>query len=225
MHKIKSLECIGGSLPGLNQESDNFPRLYFDSGARCPYDARAMGNLLQERRTPQEFAANGQVIEITGKIGDFEQLTNVVTADLGALDPDKIPSDWRDREVAGQLGFGFIDAEGKVAALEGQVTATIDAVCQRCVLPFALPIVAELRLQFGGEQAVEKDGEEFEVWELDGDDLCPAELVAEALVMAIPFVAMHDGDANCVAIDAPGEAEEKMTMPFANLKAQMKQEN
>lgn len=184
-----------------------------------------MDNPLQERRTPQEFAANGQLIEITGKLGDFGQLTEVVIADLGALDPDKVPSDWRGREVAGQLSFGFVDAGGKVAALEGEVTATIDAVCQRCLLPFALPLTARLRFLFDGEEAIEKDGEEFEVWELDGNDLCPAELVEEALIMAIPFVAMHEGDANCVATAAPREAEEKMTMPFANLKAQMKQEN
>jgi len=184
-----------------------------------------MGNPLQQRRTPQEFAENDQVIEITGKIGDFGQLAEVVTADLGALDTDKIPPDWRDREVAGQLGFGFIDAVGKVAALEGQVTATIDAVCQRCLLPLALPLSAPLRLLFGSATAIEKDGEEFEVWELDGDDLCPAELVEEALIMAIPIVAMHDGDANCAATEAPREAEKKTTMPFANLKTQMKQEN
>ncbi len=184
-----------------------------------------MGNPLQERRTPQEFAANGQVIEISSKIDDFRHLIEVVTADLAALDPDKIPPGWRDREVAGQLGFGFIDADGKVAALDGQVTATIDAVCQRCLLPLALPLAARLRLLFGSETAIEKDGEKFEVWELDGDDLCPAELVEEALIMAIPLVTMHDGDANCVAKEAPREAERKMTMPFASLKAQMKQEN
>ena len=94
-----------------------------------------------------------------------------------------------------------------------------------CLLPLALPLAARLRLLFGNETAIEKDGEEFEVWELDGDDLCLAELVEEALIMAIPLVAMHDGDANCVATEAPREAEEKITMPFANLKAQMKQEN
>ncbi|MGI9220793.1 MAG: YceD family protein [Woeseiaceae bacterium] len=219
------MESNRGSLTGLNQESDRFLSVRFDSSALCPYDARAMGNPLQERRTPQEFAANGQLIEISSKIGDFEQLAAVVTADLGALDPDKIPSGWRDRDVAGQLGFGFVDADGKVAALEGQVTATIDAVCQRCLLPLVMSLTAQLQFVFGSENAIEKDGEEYEVWEFDGDELCPAELVEEALIMAIPFVAMHDGDANCVATEAPRETEVKMTMPFANLKAQMKQEN
>jgi uncharacterized metal-binding protein YceD (DUF177 family) len=215
------LECVGGSLPGLNQESDKIPRLRFDSSARCPYDARAMGNPLQERRTPQEFAANGQLIEITGKIGEFQWLAEAVSADLGALDPDKRPCDWRDREVAGQLAFGFVGAKSKVVALNGAVTATIDAVCQRCLLPFAVPLEVQLQLVFDAEHVA---GEDFEVWELDGDDVCPAELVEEALIMAIPFVMMHDGNANCVAIEAPRDAEERMTMPFANLKAQMKQE-
>ena len=136
-----------------------------------------------------------------------------------------IPSDWREREVAGELRFGFLDAHGKLPALEGQLNATIDAVCQRCMAPFELPLTSSLHLLFGGEDAVEKDGEEYEVWELERDDLSIAELVEEALIMAIPFVAMHEGDANCSAQDAPGETVEKMTLPFAGLKAQMEQEN
>ncbi len=197
----------------------------FDSGPRGPYHARAMGIPLQERRAPQDLAASGQVIEIADQIGSFKRLAEIVAADLAALDPDKIPPDWRDRTVAGQLSFGFVDAQGNVPALAGQVAVTIDVVCQRCLAPFALPINAELRLLFDGDQAMSKDGEEYEVWELDEDELCPADLVEEALIMAIPLVAMHDGDVNCVRAKASPRFAEKMTMPFANLQAQMDKEN
>ena len=184
-----------------------------------------MGNPLQQRRTPQELAANSQVIEITGKIGDFEQLAEIAATDLAALDADLIPVDWRERAVAGELRFDFLDAQSKIPALQGRLTATIDAVCQRCMGPFALPLKTSLRLLFSGDEAVEKNGEEFEVWELNGDDFMIAELVEEALIMAIPFVAMHEGDAICTAKDVPGEAAGKKSLPFANLKAQMQQEN
>ena len=179
-----------------------------------------MSNPLQERRAPQELAASGQVIEFTNKISDFEQLTTIVAADLSALDPDKLPPDWRDAIVAGQLNFGFLGAQSAVPTLTGQVKATIFAVCQRCLEPVALPLIADLQLLFGDGERVEG----FEVWELDGNDICPADLVEEALIMAIPFVAMHEDDANCVKADASDEVE-KMTLPFADLKAQMESEN
>jgi len=184
-----------------------------------------MGNPLQECRAPQDFAARGQVIEIADEISGFERLAEIVAMDLAALDPDKIPPDWRGRTVAGQLSFDFIDAQGSVPALKGQVAVTIDAVCQRCLTAFALPLNAELRLLFDGDQAVSVDGEEYEVWEFDEDEVCPADIVEEALIMAMPFVAMHDGEANCVRAAVSPEVEEKMTTPFANLKAQMDKEN
>ena len=214
-----------GSLLGLIAEADNFLKAGFDSSLWAPYHARAMGNPLHQRRTPREFAEEAQVTEISGKIGDFGHLAEIVEADISALEADKIPSAWRERVVAGELRFQFLDAHSRLPALAGQLSATIDAVCQRCLAPFELPLTTSLHLLFDGENAVEKDGEEYEVWELDGDDLSIAELVEEALIMAIPFIAMHEGDADCAAQDAPGETTKKMTLPFANLKQQMEQEN
>ncbi|MGI9202172.1 MAG: YceD family protein [Woeseiaceae bacterium] len=184
-----------------------------------------MGNPLHQRRTPQEFAEEAQVTEISGKIGDFGRLAEIVEADISALEADKIPPAWRDRLVTGELRFQFLDAHSRLPALAGQLSATIDAVCQRCLAPFELPLATSLHLLFSGDNAVEKDGEEYEVWELEDEELLIAELVEEALIMTIPFVAMHEGDAECAAQDAPGESAEKMTLPFANLKQQMEQEN
>ena len=149
----------------------------------------------------------------------------VVEADLAALDADKIPAGWRDRKVSGELRFSFADARGRVPALTGELKATLDAVCQRCLEPLALPLKTDLRLVFLGEQGIEIDGEAYEVWELDGEELSIVELIEEALLMTIPLVAMHDGDAGCTAKAEAGGTEEKMTLPFANLKAQMQRED
>jgi uncharacterized protein len=213
------------SLPALVRQADNLPFSHFDRGGRCPYHARAMGNLLHLRRTPIDFAENSQVIEIIGKVGNFKQLAAVVESDLAALDADNIPTGWRDRQVSGELRFGFADAQGRIPALAGELNATIDAVCQRCLEPLELPLTSDLRLVFLGEQGLEIDGEAYEVWELDGDELSIVELVEEALLMTIPFVAMHDGDTGCSAKAEAGGTEQKMTLPFANLKTQMQQED
>ncbi len=200
-----------------------------------------MGDPLQQRRAPQELAASGQVIEINNKITNFERLAEIVEADLSALDPDKLPPDWRDATVAGQLSFGFAAAQGNVPAVaghnvpavaghnvpavEGHVAVTTDAVCQRCLRPFVLPLKAELRLFFGKEQTAGEGYDDYEVWELDGDDVCPADLIEEALIMALPFVAMHVGDADCSPIVVADEKAVKMTLPFVNLKTQLDSEN
>jgi len=182
-----------------------------------------MGNPLQDRRTPQDFAASGQVIEISEKIGNFERLAEIVEADLGALEPDRLPRDWRESPVDGQLSFGFTGAQGGVPALEGQVVATIHAVCQRCLEPFRLPLAVKLRLLFGAEQSAGDGG--YEVWELKEDKLCPADVVEEALIMAMPFSARHDFDTHCVKADAVEDRAEKTVRPFADLKSQMGKEN
>ncbi len=184
-----------------------------------------MGDPLQQRRAPQELAASRQVIEINNKITNFERLAEIVEADLSALDPDKLSPDWRDATVRGQLSFGFAAAQGNVPAVEGHVTVTTDAVCQRCLRPFALPLKADLRLLFGKEQTAGEGYDDYEVWELDGDDVCPADLVEEALIMALPFVAMHVGDADCSPMVVADEKAVKTTLPFVNLKTQLDSEN
>ena len=60
-----------------------------------------MGNPLRDRRTVVELASVGQVIEIADKISSFENLAGIVEADLAALDPDKMPPDWRESVVRG----------------------------------------------------------------------------------------------------------------------------
>ena len=183
-----------------------------------------MGNPLQLRRTPKEFAAQAQTIDVKGKIGDFRDLAEIIETDLAALDAAMIPADWRERAVHGDLRFEFADAQGRVPALSGELSASVDAVCQRCLAPFELPLTSSLRLLFAGDTAIEKDGDRFEVWELDDDDLVIAELVEEALIMAIPFAPMHEENDTCVAVESVDSNAEKMTLPFADLRAQMEKE-
>ena len=194
--------------------------------SRGPYHARAMGNPLRECRSAAEWAAGAQVIEIAKKVSDFEQLSAIVGADLAALDADKMPAGWRDSDVAGTLEFGFADAQQLLPTAKCRVAVTVDAVCQRCLEPFRLPLEAEadlllLRLD------QEADGyDEYEVWELEEKLLRPQDIVEEMLIMAMPFSAMHVESLACRALSPEkGEGAEEMTTPFAALRDQMAQDN
>jgi uncharacterized metal-binding protein YceD (DUF177 family) len=180
-----------------------------------------MGNPLRDARSPSDLAACGQVIEIEENISSFERLAGIVEADLQALDPDKLPARWRNTSVTGRLSFGFQGAEGSVPALVGHAKVTVDAVCQRCLEPFVLPLSAELRWVFAVGQPVDVDADDFELWELDADVLRPLDVVDEALVMSFPLAAKHEGHESCSNTGTAAAAPVETITPFASLRAQM----
>jgi uncharacterized protein len=180
-----------------------------------------MGNPLRDRRPLAELAERRQVIEISEKVSGFQRLAGIVEADLDALDPAKLPRGWRDSAVSGRLEFDFLDAQQRLVVLEGKVEATIDAVCQRCLEPFRLELTSELHLlPMTAEEGTSSD-ETFEVWELEDETICPADVVEEALIMAIPFAAVHDDPAACGNFEAASDDDTQTTRPFAGLKAQL----
>ena len=183
-----------------------------------------MGNPLRARRPIAELAAKGQVIEIAEKLGSFERLAAIVEADLAALDSDKVPRGWRDAAVTGHLEFGFADAQQQVPSLVGDVAVTVDAVCQRCLDPFRLPLASALRLLPTTTAQGVSESAGFELWELDDDRVCPAEIVEETLIMAMPLSAMHDTAEACREYEPSGSEVERMVRPFAALKDRMDQD-
>jgi uncharacterized metal-binding protein YceD (DUF177 family) len=183
-----------------------------------------MGNPLRVRRPIAELAAKGQVIEIAEKLGSFERLAGIVEADLATLEPDKVPRDWREAAVSGRLAFGFADAQQRLPSLVGNVTVTLDAVCQRCLEPFKLTLASELRLLPTTVEQGVSAGADFEPWELDDDRICPADVVEEVLIMAMPLSAMHDTAEACREFEPAGGGVERTARPFAALKDRMDQD-
>ena len=186
-----------------------------------------MGNPLQDRYTVVELASVGQVIEITNKISSFENLEGIVEADLAALDSDKMPPDWRESVVRGMLEFGFADSDRSVPKVSGRATVEVAAVCQRCLEPFKLRLNIEPKLLLLQTDETVDGYDEFEVWELEGSEMRPQEIVEELLIMALPLSAMHDTLRECKAFESVESSDdtssEKLLRPFAALRTQMKQ--
>ncbi len=183
-----------------------------------------MGSPLEIRRTAAEWAAAREAIEFKEKIGEFEQLQAIVAADLAILGPDETPADWRDAPVTGTLQFGYLDGTN-VPGVDCRAFAELDAVCQRCLLPFRLTVEVESRLVLLEMDRAIDGYEEFEVWELEESSVRPRDIVEELLIMAMPYSAMHTESAACRALSSPGDGGEKMTRPFAALRERMAEED
>ena len=192
----------------------------FDTSSEGPYHARAMDDPLRDRRLPRDWADNDQVVEISERIGSFTRLASVVEADLSALDSGKIPADWRDSLVTGKLNFGFPDPQQDTVALDISLAVTVVAICQRCLRAFELPLSTELALLLGGPQDTIAARDNYEVWELAEEAVCPMDIVDEVLVMSMPLSATHEEADDCVDVDER-EFGKEMTTPFASLRAQM----
>lgn len=181
-----------------------------------------MANPLLDRATPAELADRRQVIETVENIGVFPDLAGILQEELSTLPAGKAPRDWRQLPVAIRLGFDWLDARRQFAALQGSVSATVAVVCQRCLEPFEMPLRVELKLRLtqAGDAAGEQ--QDCEDWELAGPTLRPLDVVEEALIMALPLAALHEGPDRCVALPGPLPADDAgMLRPFADLRAKM----
>jgi uncharacterized metal-binding protein YceD (DUF177 family) len=185
----------------------------------------AMVNALLERAPPKAFAERGQVIEKEEELALFPRLSEAVRGDLGRLADGGAGDSWRHRPVAFRLAFGWADTEHELPVLEGHATVAIPAVCQRCLERFELPLDADFRLLFSGpgERAdVHVEETRYEVWELEDSLLRPLDVLDEALVMAMPFAAMHASEADCGPLAREARETREGSRPFANLRSQLR---
>ena len=175
-----------------------------------------MTDPLHARLPVTSLVDKAEVVEISAKVGELKRLTEAIEADLASGASASSDRDWREKSVSGRLQFGAEAAGEAVVAV--RLSADITSVCQRCMDVFGWPLETELRLRLVRTDEADTELDGYETWELDDDVVVPLDLIDEALVMAMPLSAMHDEA--CVEVDARAETE-KMTTPFADLRAQM----
>jgi uncharacterized metal-binding protein YceD (DUF177 family) len=184
-----------------------------------------MRNPLLDRSSPGELADLDQVIETKTKLQAFSRLAGVVAADLASLPEAEVPRKWRQTPVQIRLRFSRVDAGRRLPAVEGGVTASVPAVCQRCLGLMELALDEELKLLLvapGESAGAEGAADDFEIWELDEATVRPLDILEEALIMAMPLSALHEPGQGCdAAQDAPPPAIEETNRPFAGLRSRI----
>ncbi|MEM9208087.1 MAG: YceD family protein [Pseudomonadota bacterium] len=184
-----------------------------------------MAHALRDRNTPEILAKSRQVIDFEGFISDFDRLTGIIESDLALLDPAERPAGWRKAPLTARLSFGFADVQEHLPAVTGFARARVSAVCQRCLEPCEIDLDVGLRyLLLPADQATTAT-DDYEVWELEASSFEPADLVEEALIMALPISASHADRTACGPIAGQLDSGERgvadSTRPFAELKRLM----
>ncbi len=184
-----------------------------------------MAHALRDRNTPAILAKSRQVIDFEGSLADFERLSGIVEQDLASLDAADRPAGWRAAPLEARLSFEFADVQEHLPAVNGFARARIQAVCQRCLEPCEIDLEAGIRYLLLPADKATVATEDYEVWELEAASFRPADLVEEALIMAMPISASHADRAACGPIAGQLETGEEngaeTTRPFADLKRLM----
>ena len=198
----------------------------FDSSGMCPYDAAPMSNQLLDHVLPHKLAERGQVIDCKVEIRDLGRLAGIVESDLAALPVGERPANWRRSPVSIRLSFGFAEASAAVPMVKGEVSTTMEAVCQRCLQACSLPLKATIEYLLVPYKDQAAKYNEYEIWELTEKTLLPMDIVEEVLLMAMPFPALHELTDQCGKLAQEFMPEPADTArPFAGLKAQLDEIN
>jgi uncharacterized protein len=112
--------------------------------------------------------------------------------------------------------------EARRVMVTGRIDAELTLTCQRCLGPVKLAVHAEPNLAWvTSDEALAALPEEYEPLLSEDGRVALAELVTDELLLALPLVPRHEGDAACGVLPGPAakavEPVEEKKNPFAEL--------
>lgn len=155
---------------------------------------------------PRKLASQGMLVkgEITSR--DLPRLSDAVVGE---------PSN-------AQVDLKFTRDQGGQCRLEGNVSCDVTLVCQRCLLPFPVPLTGQVRVSIvASDEEARMLDRELEPWIVAEESGDLFELIEEELLLALPMIAFHaleqcQGSSHYTTAVAQAEPDEN---PFQVLKA------
>jgi uncharacterized protein len=126
---------------------------------------------------------------------------------------ERLPSEFRARQAA-TVELELCGRADASCAVQGTVTAVIEAQCQRCLEWLSLPLSVSVDVMASATGAAPRDGE-VDTVELNDGWLDVYKLIEDEVLLNLPLVPMHASN-NCVrAQSEPANAAKRR--PFAEL--------
>ncbi len=115
----------------------------------------------------------------------------------------------------------FRQNEGGRYIVTGEISSTVDMVCQRCMQPVTTDVAATVAVAFVTSEAqAEKITEDYEPCFVDDDQVVLREFIEDEMILALPLVATHvklDCQSWFKENSEPEFKEEPRKNPFAEL--------
>ena len=149
---------------------------------------------------------------------DCRQLANELGSISGAISNDRLARIGGPFRITGSADAEFefcSDEQGRVI-INGEITAPIEAQCQRCLEWMRLQIGVSVHV-IGLPSVDDDEFEGLDIIAIPGGRLKLPELVEDEILLACPMFPAHDTASCSASKDAPPEPTEERYKPFAGL--------
>lgn len=162
-----------------------------------------MSKVLPERIDIARLADSEATLEGSVPVERFARLADQLASREGA--------------VEATLRFGREDGR---EVIRGRIAGCLTLVCQRCLGGVEVPVAAQLDLVRVASDAAAAEVEgAHDPFVAPTREVALAELVEDELILALPLVPVHEGDARCAPRTAAVGEDPRRDNPFAALAA------
>ena len=152
-------------------------------------------------------------------IDNFEKIVHLIQKDhLNARDL-KDSRDWLKEKVRIDLKQEIADLNSEEKKISGSVKTKLYLTCQNClsIVESNLKIPVSIILC----KKPKKEIKGFEIWEIPNEKIKLNDLIEELIIISLPLYFKHERSEDCIAYDYELESDRTKTLPFANLKNQL----
>jgi len=152
-------------------------------------------------------------------IDNFEKIVHLIQKDhLNARDL-KDSRDWLKEKVRIDLKQEIADLNSEEKKISGSVKTKLYLTCQNClsIVESNLKIPVSIILC----KKPKKEIKGFEIWEIPNEKIKLNDLIEELIIISLPLYFKHERSEDCIAYDYEFESDRTKTLPFANLKNQL----
>lgn len=171
-------------------------RLLLTQSMQIPIIARlyldTLMNSLPRYIDPRKFAQQGIEIEGQVALAELSRLAELLHSDKGHV------------EAALRFGIG----EQRILFVAGDVSATVESVCQRCLEGVSIDIRCELNLAIQWEDSdIARLPSRFDPWIVGEGQTDIYQIIEDDLLLSLPIVSYHDEPCVPDTLFSSGEEE------------------
>lgn len=191
--------------------------MLFDSARSRTYDTRPMSRPPAEsptasRHSVDQFVVDANVLAHAGLTWE-RKFSDISFARLVDATLSTRPA------VAIKLNFSRLDQR---PVISGDMRAEIELMCQRCMRPMVYPAHERFELMLVESEAeLPSVPESHEPWIANAVHLNLLELIEEQLLLALPLIAKHADERDCINVSTSAETTapgDEVQRPFGNLR-------